>query len=49
MKDKKPSDPYNLKYVESEHIKAEDVFIVALEPIFKSAEEKVLAQRTKCK
>jgi hypothetical protein len=44
MKDKKPSDPYHLTYVEAEYQLPEDAFIKALEPLFKAAEEEVLGR-----
>jgi|GEM_PF-6014372 len=44
MKEKKPSDPYHLTYVEAEYQLPEDVFIKALGPLFKAAEEEVLGR-----
>lgn len=42
MKDKEPSDPIKLMYVEAEYLLPDDVLIAALEPAIKLAEEKVL-------
>lgn len=47
MKGTKPSDPPELTYVEAEHLLTDDVFIAALEPLIKLAEQKVLGPKEK--
>jgi hypothetical protein len=42
MEEKLPSDPIEVTYAEAEYLLTEDVFIKALEPVIKLAEEKVL-------